>query len=103
MHVLGVLQQLFLGNHAFKFRPVHEVVVDPVLFPHPWTARGIGHGEIDVFPLAQQLGNHGAFSHAGGPGKDDQLSLLLFFHHSKSSSPVKRPEIVSGGKAESTK
>ena len=40
-----------------KLRPVHKVVIHPVLLPHPGLPGGVGHGEIDVVPLAEQLGS----------------------------------------------
>ena len=78
MHILGIFQQLVVGDHALEFLPGDEVVVHPVLLPHPGLPGGVGHGKINVGLLAQQLGDHGALSHPGGAGKNDQLASLFF-------------------------
>ena len=55
MDIFCVFQQLFVGNHPLKGRPIHKVIVDPVRLAHPGLPGGKGHGKIDVLPLAQKL------------------------------------------------
>jgi hypothetical protein len=54
-YILRVLQQLAVGDHPLKLRPIHEIVVNAVGLSHPGLPSGEGDGEVDVLPLAQQL------------------------------------------------
>ena len=63
IHILSILQQLVGGDHPLKLRPVHKIVIHPVLFTHPGLPGSVGHGEIDVVTLAEQLGDDGALAH----------------------------------------
>ena len=57
---------------------------------------------ISQMTLAHQLGDHRAFTHAGGTGQNNKLPLLFLTYHSSSSSfspfssPFKRLATVSG-------
>ncbi len=46
---------------------------------HPGLAGGVGHGEVDPLPLAQQLCDHGALAHAGGTGERSAVPSLSFW------------------------
>jgi hypothetical protein len=79
-HILGVLQELLLGDPLAEGVHVHEVIVDAVQLAGPGVAGGGGDREVQVFPGFQQGGEHCALAHAGGAGNDERLAFSHGFN-----------------------
>jgi len=72
---LGTFQEFALGSPLLKLLGAEKVVLYPVQLT--WTRRTRCRRDAKAQPAAkpaQNLANHGRFTHTGGPGDDDKLA-----------------------------